>query len=377
MAGDGGVIEDLGGSLAGAQQDAGRLYGVAVVLYLAREGCKYRADILCLALEIGGEDYRGDAHLLGDSLCRQAGVGQAVYQEVCVLGEGLGSLALGANIHYIVNNALGQTVGDVVVADDLTSLLKGGLVGPHRSALVVFVRLADIAGGGGADSVGDAEADELSAAGADALCEHAAVHGRDVAADGVYLIYARAGLEHDIGGVYLVLKGDAVDRAAHKRRGAAAYNYYKKIILVRAVNELYYLLAGAQTLLVGQRVTADINIGAAEHIGVFLYFNYGNAAGEVIAEDLVNGHGHMVAGLAGAEQVNVALLAQIPAARTDAQHVALHVGYAFYALVGIKMLKRFLGDVQNDLSSVDVAVGQQSLTVLDLFLHMSFLQQVL
>ena len=64
---------------------------------------------------------------------------RAVYQEVCVLGEGLGSLALGANIHYIVNNALGQTVGDVVVADDLTSLLKGGLVGSHRSALVVFV----------------------------------------------------------------------------------------------------------------------------------------------------------------------------------------------------------------------------------------------
>ena len=85
----------------------------------------------------------------------------------------------------------------------------------------------------------------------------------------------------------------------------------------------------------------------------------------------------MVAGFAGTEQIYVALLAQIPAARADAQHVALHVGYALDTLVSVEMLKRFLGDVQNDLSSVDVAVGEQCLTVLDLFLHMSFLQQVL
>ena len=97
----------------------------------------------------------------------------------------------------------------------------------------------------------------------------------------------------------------------------------------------------------------------------------------MIAEDLIYGHCHMVAGLARTEQINIALLAQIPAARAYAQHVAFHMGDAFYALVCVKMLKRFFGYVQNDLSSVNVAVGQQRLTVLDLFLHMSFLQQVL
>lgn len=135
---------------------------------------------------------------------------------------------------------------------------------------------------------------------------------------GVYFVYARSGLEHDVGGVDLVLKGDTLDGAAHKRRGAAAYNYYKKIILICAVNELYDLLAGAQTLLVRQGVTADIHVGAAEHIGVFFYLDYGNAAGKVLAEYLVYGHGHMVAGLACTEQIYVALLAKIPAARADA-----------------------------------------------------------
>ena len=88
------------------------------------------------------------------------------------------------------------------------------------------------------------------------------------------------------------------------------------------------------------------------------YFNYGNAARKMVAEDLVNSHGHMIAGLACAEQIDVALLAQIPAARADAKCIAFHMCDALDALVSIEMLKRFLGDVQNDLSSVDVAVRQ-------------------
>ena len=377
VTGDGGVIEDLGGGFAGAQQDTGRLYGVAVVLYLACEGGEHRSDVLGLALEVGGEDYCRDAHLLGYALCRQAGVGQAVYQEIGVLGECLGSFTLGTYVHQVVNNTLGQTVCNIVIADDLTCLLKRGLIRTHGSALVVLVRLADIASRRSADRVGDAEADKLCAARADALCEHAAVHGGDVAADSVYLIDAGTGLEHNVGGVNLVLKGYSLDGAAHESRGAAAYYYYKKIILVCTVNELYDLLACAQTLLVGQGVAADIDVGLAENICVFLYFNYGNAARKMVAENLVNGHGHMVAGLACAEQIDVALLAQIPAPRADAKCIAFHMCDALDALVSVEMLKCFLGDVQNDLSSVDVAVGEQCLTVLDLFLHMSFLQQVL
>ena len=177
VAGDGGVIEDLGGGFAGAQQDTGRLYGVAVVLYLACEGGEHRSDVLGLALEIRGEDYCRNAHLLGYALCRQAGVGQAVYKEIGVFGESFGSFTLGTYVHQVVNNALGQTVCNVVIADDLTCLLKRGLIRTHGSALVVFVRLADIAGRRSAYRIGDAEADKLGAALTDALCEHAAVHG--------------------------------------------------------------------------------------------------------------------------------------------------------------------------------------------------------
>ncbi len=198
-----------------------------------------------------------------------------------------------------------------------------------------------------------------------------------MAADGVYLIYARAGLEHDIGRVDLILKRDALDGATHQSRGAAAYYYYKKIVLVCGVNELYYLSARTQALLVGQGMTADINVGAAEYVGVLLYFNDRNAVCQVVAEDFVNGHSHVIARLTCAEQINIALCAEIPAARADAQDIALHMGNAFDTLVSIKVLKRFFGYVQNDLSAFDVAVRQQHISILDLYLHVSFLQQVL
>ena len=130
VTGDGGVIENFGGGFAGAQQDAGRLYGVAVVLDLAREGGKHRADVLGLALEVGGGKAVRDAHLLGYALCRQAGVGQTVYQEIGVLGEGLGGLALfrdlrasGSQQHSWADGA-----ANIVIADDLTCLLKRGLI---------------------------------------------------------------------------------------------------------------------------------------------------------------------------------------------------------------------------------------------------------
>ena len=372
-----GVVEDFRCRFARAQQHAGRLYRVAVVLYLACEGGKHRAHVSRLALKEGGENDGGDAHVLGDALRRQAGVGQAVDEEVGVLGERLGGLALGTYVHYIINNALGQTVGDVVIADDLTRLLEGGLIRSHRGALVVLVRLADIAGSRSADRVGDAEADELRAALTDALCEHTAVHGGNVAANGVYLVNTRAGLEHNVGRVDFVLERDALDGAAHKSGGAAAYDDDEQIVLVCAVNELYYLLARTQTLFIGERVSADENVGAAEHVSVFLYFNYRNTAGQILSEYLIYSHGHMVARLTCAEKIHIALLAQVPSARADAQHAALHVGNALYALVSIEMLKSLLGDIKHDLSAFDVTVRKQYLTVFDLFLHMSFLQQVM
>ena len=77
----------------------------------------------------------------------------------------------------------------------------------------------------------------------------------------------------------------------------------------------------------------------------------------------------MVAGFAGTEQVDVALLAQIPAAAADAQYIALHVGDALDALVGVELLQGFFRDVQNDLAALGIAVAEQGLAVLDLDLH--------
>ena len=206
VAGDGGIIEDLRRRLTGAQQYARRLDGVAVVLDLAGERGKYGADLSGLALEVRGEDHGRDAHLLGDALGRQAGVRQTVEQKVGVLGEGLGRLALGADVHEIVHNGFRQTVGYTVVTDDLPRFFKRRLVGAHRRTFIIFVRLADIAGGRRAYGIRDAEADEFGAAVADALCEHAAVHGGDVASDRVDLINTGTGFEHDVGRVDLILQ---------------------------------------------------------------------------------------------------------------------------------------------------------------------------
>ena len=369
VTGDGRVIQYLRRRLAGAQKHAGSLDRVAVILYLARKGGEHRADVLCLALKEGGEDDCGYAHLLGDALCRQAGIGQAVYKEIGVVGEGLGRLALGTDVHEIVNYIFRQPVGDAVIADDLTCLLKGGLVGTHGGTLVVLVRFSDIAGGGGADGVGYAEADELCAALGNALCQHTAVHGGYMAADGVYLIYARAGFEHDVGDVYLVLQGYALDGAAHQRGAAAADDDDEQILRTGGVNELEDLLAGAQALLVGQRMSADVHVGLAENVGRLADLYNRNAPREVVAEDLVHGHGHVIAGFAGAEQVNIALFRQIPSAAADAQHVAFHMHDAFDAFIGVEPAQRFLGDVQHDFFALYVTVRQQAIPVFYLVAH--------
>ena len=369
MAGDGGIIEDLRRRLAGAQQYARRLDGVAVVLDLAGERGKYGADLSGLALEVRGEDHGRDAHLLGDALGCQTGVRQAVEQEVGVLGEGLGRLALGADVHEIVHNGFRQTVGYTVVTDDLPRLFKRRLVGAHRRTFIIFVRLADIAGGRRTYGIRDAEADEFGAAVADALCEHAAVHGGDMASDRVDLINAGAGFEHDIGRVDLILQRDTLDRAAHERGRAAADDDDKQVVGRGAVDQADDLLAGTQSLRVWQRVAADVHFRFMKHVRRLADLDDRNAAREMVAEDLVDRHGHMVAGFAGTEQVDVALLAQIPAAAADAQHIALHVGDALDALVGVELLQGFFRDVQNDLSALGIAVAEQGLTVLDLDLH--------
>ncbi len=190
-----------------------------------------------------------------------------------------------------------------------------------------------------------------------------------MAADGVYLVDARAGLEHDVGGVYLILECDALDGAAHKRGGAAAYDHDEEIVRRRTVDELYDLLACAQALLVGERMSADIDVGAAEHVALFSYFNYRDAPRQILSQYLIYSHRHMITRLACAYQIYVALFAQIPAARADAQDAALHAGDALYALVGVELLKGLLGDIKHDPSALGVAVRKQRFAVLDLDLH--------
>ena len=116
-------------------------------------------------------------------------------------------------------------------------------------------------------------------------------------------------------------------------------------------------------------MSADVHVGLAENVGRLADLYNRNAPREVVAQDLVHGHGHVVAGLARAEQINVAFFRQIPSAAADAQHVAFHMHDALDAFIGIEPAQRFLSDVQHDFFAVYVTVRQQAVPVFDLVLH--------
>ncbi|MPN57703.1 hypothetical protein SDC9_205397 [bioreactor metagenome] len=96
----------------------------------------------------------------------------------------------------------------------------------------------------------------------------------------------------------------------------------------------------------------------------------------MVSQYLIHRHRHVVAGLARAKQVNVAFLGKIPFARTDTEDIPLHMGYAFNPLVGIQMLQRLFGNLQNNPFALDIAVRQQDILVFYFGLHTSLLQSI-
>ena len=141
--------------------------------------------------------------------------------KVGVLWEGFGGLALWACVGEIVHHGFGKPLLQAIVPDYPAGVLQSGLIRADGRAFVGGIGLADVAGGRGAHGVGDAKADQLCTPGRNALCQHAAIHLADMAADGVDLIDISAGFEKDVCCVNLILQRDAGNGAAHQGRAAA------------------------------------------------------------------------------------------------------------------------------------------------------------
>ena len=115
-------------------------------------------------------------------------------------------------------------------------------------------------------------------------------------------------------------------------------------------------------------MSADKDVGMTVHVGRLGDLDNGVAVREIIAENLVHGHGHGIAGLARADHVDVALLLQIPGFLTDPQERAVPVHDAFDACSGVETLERFFRNVEHDAAGFHIAGGQQSSAVFDFFL---------
>ena len=289
-----------------------------------------------------------EPHLLRRLLRVAARIRQRVYKEVCVVREGLRGLTLRPRAHQIVDDIFRQLIRDVVIAYHAPRIVQRSLVGAHRRSAVFSVGRPYVAGGRGGDGVAYAEAYELRAAGLYALCEHPAVHLGDVAADRVYLEYIRAGFQHDVRHRYLVGKRYAVYRAAHKGRAPAAYDYDEEVVGAGAVDDVEHYAARAVTLLVGQRVPADVYFGLVEDVRILGDLDDRYAAREPVAEYFVDGHRHVVARLAAAEQVDILFFRKVPFFYPDAERVSVERHYAFDALLRIQAPQRFFRDIEDD-----------------------------
>ena len=190
-----------------------------------------------------------------------------------------------------------------------------------------------------------------------------------MASDCIDLIDPCTGFQHDIGGVDFVLQRNAFDRTAHQSGGAAADDHDKQILRPGSVHQLQDFSAGTETFLIGQRMPADIDIRVPEHICGFTDLDNRNSAGEIITQNFIHGHRHVVTGLSGTEKINVALFRQIPAFLTDAENTSFHVRDAFDPLIGIKMPEGLFRYVQNNALAFNIAVREQDISVFNLRLH--------
>lgn len=108
-------------------------------------------------------------------------------------------------------------------------------------------------------------------------------------------------------------------------------------------------------------MAAHIDFRLVEAVSLLVDFHDGDAMRQPVAEDMVYRHRHLVTGLAGAEQVNIPLLRQIPGARADVQHVAFHPHDAANAMIAVQPFEGAVGDFEHDPPRIDVTLGEQYL----------------
>ena len=169
-----------------------------------------------------------------------------------------------------------------------------------------------------------------------------------MAADGVDLIDISAGFEKDVCCVNLILQRDAGNGAAHQGRAAAGDHCDEEIIGTGAIHQLQNFLTGAVPLLVGQGMSPHKDAGLPEDVCRLGELNDGNAVSQALPQDFLHRHSHVVAGLAGTHEIDMAFFAQVPTALPDTEKIALHMGDAVDARAGVQLLERGLRNVQHD-----------------------------
>lgn len=84
-------------------------------------------------------------------------------------------------------------------------------------------------------------------------------------------------------------------------------------------------------------------------------------------------HCHVVAGLARADEIDVALGREVPGTGADRQDVAVQAGDPLDAFVGIGPCQGRIGDLEHDAPGFAVADRDQLLEVADLVYHRSLM----
>ena len=335
-------------------------------LDLPGERGEERPGVLALPLKEGGHDQRAQTQLLGRLHRVPAGVRQGVQQVVGVVWERLRRLPLLADGLQVLHDRRRQPIREVVVTDHLPGVGQGRLVRTDRGRGVRGVRFGDVAGGLVAHRVGDAEADQFRARSGNPFGQHPAVRLGDVPADGIDLIDPCTALQQHVGGVHLVGECDAVDRAAHQGRGAAGDHRDEQVVRAGGVGQLKDLERSLVAGLVGQGVAAHENLRAVEPVGLLGDLDDGDASGEPVTEDLVDRHRHVVAGLAGAHQVDVPFAGEVPGPAADRKDVTLQVHDRGDPVVGVQSMEDPVGDRQHCAARLPVTGRDQLVEVLDL-----------
>ena len=114
---------------------------------------------------------------------------------------------------------------------------------------------------------------------------------------------------------------------------------------------------------------AHIHVRVPEDVRLLCDLHDGDAPGQAVAQNFIHRHGHVVARLAGPQQIDMALLAQVPLPGPNVQDIPLHTGDAFDALIGIQAAQGLFGDIQDNSPALGVAVGQQFVPVFDFLPH--------